>query len=901
MQEITLARYLAECIGVDSKIFQKCFLPGASGSLGDEVKLALQRSSPETGNYISSLSISQVDALLDELASSSGFSHSSIRDAYPKHVRRERLPLLKTLFRPISPVEAPFLTQIILKDLRPVLYPLQVQHYSPALLNFNTASVQLLTKEHAMKVWDPSCWMLNAYRVKSTFGEAAASFELPPHQRSANIACVGTPVQIPKSEKGRNCAHALGFFQGSKKAWAEIKYDGERAQIHVKILSDRTSKITIYSKSRRDSTLDRHSIHEIIRSALGLSGSPLSSRAKVKSDIILDAEMVACDGENVAEFWRIRNLIENSAYGVRRQQGQYQESLHVSDIQLPVATETSTKYSLALVFFDILLLDGICLLSSPYSRRRALLESTIILSPGRSMIARRIPIVFRGAHNDEHARQALEKAFVAVTVDHQEGLVIKAEESRYHDHKMPWVKLKKDYIPGYGDAVDLVVVGATWDKVRGRELRVPPSTLTTLYIGALSNSEDVERDPDCQPHFQVFFTVSYGLSRSQLEEINFLIKNSNPVPYRKSVPIDSLSYSFTLLCSLQPPNWLLKTPLLAELFGAGFTKAYRSENYELRFPRLTKIHRPAERGWREAVTLVELQKIAHNSEGLGLPDEDIKDWSSNLWGRDVPPDVVSTLKRKAVSDLWEENPIPCLGSKRSKLLHNAPLQAIPNEPQVSSCMVCMDPLTTNPKNNNTFINTSYTPKLNPHKTVSRISCPTPQSIASTALHTDSPRLHLNSNLPCYPPKIQGGQTQNNTCHVSNCSPGGLFPRNALIWVMKPQKSDRACYNAYRSWIHALTQRQKIHSVDSLLAGCGWSKGTPGSSWVEHGIIILDSCTEQGKKWQEYVLEVVEQQRRNLLVANEQTRKPIWMIDSKTMLLSADDPYKIALCLLGGVD
>lgn len=32
-------------------------------------------------------------------------------------------------------------------------------------------------------------------------------------------------------------------------------------------------------------------------------------------------------------------------------------------------------------------------------------------------------------------------------------------------------QLKRDYIPGYGDTVDLVIVGAAWEKERARELR----------------------------------------------------------------------------------------------------------------------------------------------------------------------------------------------------------------------------------------------------------------------------------------------------------------------------------------------------------------------------------------------------------------------------------------------
>ena len=49
-----------------------------------------------------------------------------------------------------------------------------------------------------------------------------------------------------------------------KNACAEIKYDGERMQIHVKRNAPREDQIRIFSKSGRNSTMDRSHTHRYI-------------------------------------------------------------------------------------------------------------------------------------------------------------------------------------------------------------------------------------------------------------------------------------------------------------------------------------------------------------------------------------------------------------------------------------------------------------------------------------------------------------------------------------------------------------------------------------------------------------------------------------------------------------
>jgi DNA ligase 4 len=132
----------------------------------------------------------EVDALLTELASSCAFSASSVR-----HIINRRSPcdIIKTIYSRMSPLAAGFLTQIILKDMRTILYPISETHYTACLLQYNSKSVSMLTMEDVMKAWDSSGRMLRIYRVRMSLEDAAAACDNPCTEAEPLI---GVPIQV---------------------------------------------------------------------------------------------------------------------------------------------------------------------------------------------------------------------------------------------------------------------------------------------------------------------------------------------------------------------------------------------------------------------------------------------------------------------------------------------------------------------------------------------------------------------------------------------------------------------------------------------------------------------------------------------------------------------------------
>lgn len=173
-------------------------------------------------------SLEDVDRLLDELASLSSFSVTHHRT----HPKRSRVSILRDLYMPLSPSGAAFMTQIILQDLRPLLYPLEHRSTHTNLLEFKSNAVSYLTKWEVMKVWHTD--MPRIYNSRAHLDDAAQLVEDLENgcsnlERMAMFdPTIGTPVEIPKCDKGLSCALVIKKLRKSSCIWAELKYDGER-------------------------------------------------------------------------------------------------------------------------------------------------------------------------------------------------------------------------------------------------------------------------------------------------------------------------------------------------------------------------------------------------------------------------------------------------------------------------------------------------------------------------------------------------------------------------------------------------------------------------------------------------------------------------------------------------
>lgn len=351
----------------------------------------------------------------------------------------------------------------------------------------------------------------------------------------------GIPVSPMLAKPTKAITEVLTRFE-KVKFTCEYKYDGERAQVHR--LEDGTVKV--YSRNAEDLTEKYPDIVNSIPSAL---------KAEFKgASFVLDAETVAYDVEK-KKILPFQDL-----------QGRKRKDVAAGDVTVTVC----------LFAFDLLFFNGESLLLKPLSQRREIMYASFEVVEGVFLFAK--------GHDSRDTEEIMELLNESIKAG-CEGLMVKAlegENATYEpaNRSQNWLKVKKDYLDGVGDTLDLVPIGGYLGK--GKRLGT--------YGGFLLACYDQENEV-----YQSICKIGTGFSDADLESFAKYF-NDETEDRRLDAPKSYFQVSDNKI--LEPDIWFepcqVWEVLCADLSVSPNHKAALglvdgSKGIALRFPRFVRI------------------------------------------------------------------------------------------------------------------------------------------------------------------------------------------------------------------------------------------------------------------------------------------------------------------------
>lgn len=311
-------------------------------------------------------------------------------------------------------------------------------------LRINTGEVKVITAiAHAMVYNDPhkktagrpkgisdDAWktMLSdaMLKVKQAYAELPnfdklieALMKYPLDDLADHISITpGIPLKPMLAKPTKGIDEVLKRFEGQEYA-CEWKYDGERAQVHM----TEEGKMHIYSRNQEDNT---SKYPDII-------GRFPNTMVDGVTSFIIDCEAVAYDLEKEA-------ILPFQVLTTRKRKD---------------ANAGEIKVQVCLYPFDLLYLNGKSYVKESFGTRRKLLRESFKETKGQLHFA-----TSHVASDVDEIAELLDRSIK----ENCEGLMVKTlnHDATYDiaTRSNRWLKLKKDYLDGVGDTLDLVPVGA---------------------------------------------------------------------------------------------------------------------------------------------------------------------------------------------------------------------------------------------------------------------------------------------------------------------------------------------------------------------------------------------------------------------------------------------------------
>ncbi|KAL4867414.1 hypothetical protein BDV12DRAFT_186704 [Aspergillus spectabilis] len=404
----------------------------------------------------------------------------------------------------------------------------------------------------------------------------------------------GIPIKPMLAKPTKSITEVLDRFEG-KEFTCEYKYDGERAQIHyvapeetknypgaeLTLKKDGAGLAAIFSRNSEDLSKKYPDVLEKLNTWI---------KPGVKS-FVLDCETVAWD------------TVTKKVLPFQQLMTRKRKDVKAEDVKVKVCVFA----------FDLLFLNGEPAVKKSLRERRELLHESFQVTEGEFQFAQ------YGDTNDLDQIQTLLDESVKASC---EGLMVKmldTEESGYEPSKRSrnWLKVKKDYLAGVGDSLDLVVLGAYHG--RGKRTSVYGAFLLAAY------------NPNTQT-YETICNIGTGFSEALLEE---LYNTLSPLTIDRPKPF----YSHSTVPKDQPDVWF-EPRLVWEVKTADLTLSPRykaavddvgsgGKGVSLRFPRFIKSRedkKPEQATTTKAVAEMyrKQEAVAKDGAGKGGVDDDFE-------------------------------------------------------------------------------------------------------------------------------------------------------------------------------------------------------------------------------------------------------------------------------------